>query len=657
MRRLLTALSTQVGICLVDLLRFNSIIYKKSVKYGNTTKNMTEHIRKLIYILPAPKSTLSLMVILFLFSSMLEVFGIGIVGPFIALASNPVLIYEDPRLNRSYELVSFLTENQFVALVGLVVVLVFCTKTVAAWLTQYKIVTFSDRQQKLLIIEMASKYMAAPYVYLTKKNTSSIIDSVIEVANSFTNAILMPFLTTASNIFVSIGLFILLYSTSSTVVLVLLAVLLPVFIFINSFRAKISEWGKEVRQGKEGIIRAINHAFGSFKETKVIGCESYFNAEIKAQAAQLEKAHANFVTFSILPRYVMEMAVILCTVLVVCLSLLGNEDIGNLSSVLSVFALASIRLIPSITNAVNGINKLRNSSYTIDQIYLELNELKNLAEDDSKTIVGISVVSPRTNIARPHEGSFQLTQEKPYIINGNNRNSNEGLLLKSVSYKYSAELDYAVQDISLKIDKGTSVAFIGKSGAGKTTLVDIILGLLPPQEGEICYEGHSVYRSLPDWRKLIGYIPQSIFLSDDTIARNIAFGIPNELIDYQKLYEAIEAAQLAEVVNHLPNGIDTRVGERGILLSGGQRQRVGIARSLYHDREVLVLDEATAALDNETERLVTESIQSLSGQKTVITIAHRLSTIEHCDCIYVLERGKVINSGKYKDVIFENIHS
>lgn len=618
---------------------------------------MIEHIRKLIYILPAPKSTLSLMAILFLFSSMLEVFGIGIVGPFITLASDPALIYENPQLSRSYELVSFLNENQFVVLIGIVVVLVFCTKTLVAWLTQYKIVTFSDRQQKLLITAMANKYLAAPYIYLTKKNTSAIIDSIIEIANTFTGTILMPFLTTISNIFVSVALFVLLYTTSSTTVLVLLTVLLPVFLFINSFRSKVSRWGREVRQSKEGIIRAINHAFGSFKETKIIGCEPYFSAEIEAQATKLEKAHANFVTFSILPRYIMEVATILCVILVICLSLLSNESIRDLNSVLGIFVLASVRLIPSISNSITGINKLRNSSYTINQIYLELNELEKVASDDSKIIVGISDALPRTNIARPREGSFQPMQKEPYILNGNNRNSKEGLLLNSVSYKYSPELDYAVQDISLKIDKGASVAFIGKSGAGKTTLVDIVLGLLTPQEGDICYEGQSIYRSLPDWRKLIGYIPQSIFLSDDTIARNIAFGIPDDLIDHQKLYEAVEAAQLTEVVNHLPNGIDTRVGERGILLSGGQRQRVGIARSLYHDREVLVLDEATAALDNETERLVTESIQSLSGQKTVITIAHRLSTIEHCDCIYVLERGKVVNSGKYKDVIFENIHS
>ena len=619
---------------------------------------MIAHLRKLIYILPAKKSTLSLMVILFLFSSILEVFGIGIVGPFITLASSPTLIHEDPLLSRFYELVSLLNENQFVALVGMIVVLIFATKTIVAWLTQYKIVTFSDRQQKLLITTMANRYLAAPYIYSTKKNTSAIIDSIIEVANTFTGTILMPFLTTISNIFVSVALFVLLYTTSSATVLVLLTVLLPVLLFVNSFRSKISRWGKEVRQSKEGIIKSINHAFGSFKETKIIGCEPYFSAEIEAQAAKLEKAHASFVTFSILPRYIMEVATILCVILLNCISLLGNKSISNMSSVLGVFALASVRLIPSISNSINGFNKLRNSSYTINQIYLELNELENVVADDSENIVRISAGSTdNPSIFTSHNNSAPVMSKDAHILNGNNRNLKEGLLLRSVSYKYSSELNYSVQDISLQIDKGTSVAFIGKSGAGKTTLVDIILGLLTPQEGDIFYEGQSIYRSLPDWKRVIGYIPQSIFLSDDTIARNIAFGIPDELIDYRKLYEVMEFAQLAEVVNHLPNGIDTRVGERGILLSGGQRQRVGIARSLYHDREVLVLDEATAALDNETERLVTESIQSLSGQKTVITIAHRLSTIEHCDCIYVLEQGKVVNSGKYKDVVFESIHS
>jgi ATP-binding cassette, subfamily B, bacterial PglK len=200
------------------------------------------------------------------------------------------------------------------------------------------------------------------------------------------------------------------------------------------------------------------------------------------------------------------------------------------------------------------------------------------------------------------------------------------------------------------------IALIGKSGAGKTTLVDVILGLLQPEKGDILADGESIYQNIRSWQDLVGYIPQSIFLVDDTVERNIAFGVPNSKIDSAKLERVIKVAQLGELVEQLPNGIKTQVGERGIRLSGGQRQRIGIARALYHEREILVLDEATAALDNETESLISEAINSLAGQKTLIIIAHRLSTVKNCDRIYLLEKGRIVNSGTYQEVVMSKLN-
>ncbi len=213
----------------------------------------------------------------------------------------------------------------------------------------------------------------------------------------------------------------------------------------------------------------------------------------------------------------------------------------------------------------------------------------------------------------------------------------------------------AVENVSLKIKKGQSIALIGKSGSGKTTLVDIILGLLEPNQGDILVDGKSVYNNLRSWQNMIGYIPQSIFLIDDTVERNIAFGVPDSAIDPAKINKALQAAQLEELITQLPQGIQTEVGERGVRLSGGQRQRIGIARALYHEREILVLDEATSALDNETEKLVSEAIKSLAGTKTLIIIAHRLSTVEHCDRVYLMDKGHVIKSGSYQEVVVETM--
>ena len=223
--------------------------------------------------------------------------------------------------------------------------------------------------------------------------------------------------------------------------------------------------------------------------------------------------------------------------------------------------------------------------------------------------------------------------------------------LQQISYQYPQAEENALDCLDLKINKGESIALIGKSGAGKTTLVDVILGLLIPQHGDIKVDNQSIYSDISVWQNLIGYIPQSIFLLDDSIEKNIAFGTPEHLIDRPKLQQAIKAAQLEELIERLPQGTKTIVGERGVLLSGGQRQRIGIARALYHEREILVLDEATAALDNETESLVTEAIKSLANSKTMIIIAHRLTTVEHCDRIYELERGRIVRSGSYQEVV------
>jgi ATP-binding cassette, subfamily B, bacterial PglK len=225
------------------------------------------------------------------------------------------------------------------------------------------------------------------------------------------------------------------------------------------------------------------------------------------------------------------------------------------------------------------------------------------------------------------------------------------IVLDRLTFAYPTTARKALDDISLTIHKGQSIGIIGKSGSGKTTLVDVILGLFEPQSGDIQVDGVSVYRDLRAWQNILGYVPQSIFLTDDTLERNIAFGVPDHLIDRDRLDKAIEMSQLQDVVAQLPDGLQTLVGERGVLLSGGQRQRVGIARVLYHQREILVFDEATAALDSETEHLVTEATKALSGSNTIIIIAHRLSTIEHCDCIYQIEQGKVVKSGSYQEVV------
>lgn len=596
-----------------------------------------------MYVLPARNLVLVWTILLFIAASGLEVFGIGIVGPFIALASDSSLVHRDKILKLLYGYLGFATETQFVGLIGLIVVTVFILKTFVSWLTQTHIIRFSDRQQLHLISKMVNGYLSAPYVYHTRKNSSAIIDDVIEVVNTFNTTILNPLLTTISNIFVSLALLTLLFQTSSSTVIVLLITFLPIFIFLGSFRDKIQRWGKQVRKSKEGIIHTLNHAFGGIKETKVNGCEGYFEAELMSKVREFEKAHVKFSIFRMSPRYILEGVMIVCVVGIVSVSLLLDRQVESLTSVLGIFALASIRMIPAVSNSVSGASLLRNSTYTINRLYEEIRQLETLEMDQpAKLKPSLLMGSVERLKSAPITSSELISSSLSF---------KDSIVLNDVSYQYPAASRYSLQNVSLTINKGDSIAFIGRSGAGKTTLVDIILGLLIPKDGDIKVDDVSIYENLAAWQKLVGYIPQSIFLIDDSVEKNIAFGVPDGLIDQEKVQAALRLAQLEEVVQSLPQGIKTRVGERGILLSGGQRQRIGIARALYRECEILVLDEATSALDSETEKLVTESIKSLSGKKTLITIAHRLSTIEHCDCIYMLEGGTVLRSGTYEEIV------
>ncbi|MGH8001479.1 MAG: ABC transporter ATP-binding protein, partial [Brasilonema sp.] len=320
--------------------------------------------------------------------------------------------------------------------------------------------------------------------------------------------------------------------------------------------------------------------------------------------------------------------------------LIYNQNPQSLISILSIFAVASIRLMPAASQLMSATGILRNSSYSLNKLYLDLKEIEEIKKIDSEKYVFFL-----------HQSNLDVISRKS--VQTKNLNFVNEIILNKINYCYPNAPENALKNVSLTIKKGQSIALIGKSGAGKTTLVDVLLGLLIPNNGDIRVDGVSIYDNLRSWQNLIGYIPQSIFLMDDTVERNIAFGVPDEQIDSQKLQKAIQAAQLEELISQLPDGIKTAVGERGVRLSGGQRQRIGIARAFYHEREILILDEATSALDNETESLISDAIRSLSGTKTLIIIAHRLSTVEHCDRIYVLEDGRIVKSGSYREVVLE----
>ncbi|MBE9125343.1 MULTISPECIES: ABC transporter ATP-binding protein [unclassified Coleofasciculus] len=600
---------------------------------------MIAYLSKVLYVLTERKKNLLLLLLMFALTSILEALGIGLIGPFLNIASNPDSIRKIALLDWTYQELGLQSSRQLVPIVGGVIIGVFCVKSILYFFSKSYIFKFSFNQKRILMSRLLNAYLIVPYTFHLSRNTATIIKNIISETNQFTQNCLLPLLNATANFVVVAVLLILLAKTNLLLLVLILGVLVPTFLLFQKFGKKFSKWGKIKSETQKEMIRVINHGLGGLKETRVIGCEPYFESQMEQQTHKYARAATLFQSSQLLPRILIETTLIIFLVGFISLSIVFSEqNLEDLTAVMGIFAVAALRLIPASSQFMQALGSLRNSSYALDMLYLDLKEIEKEELNKRSEFV---YSAKREKSVNSHSGKSQAMTFFNQID------------LIDLTYRYPGTSDLALEDISLTIKKGESIALIGKSGAGKTTLVDVILGLLEPESGDIRVDEVSVYKNLRYWQNLIGYIPQSIFLLDETIERNIAFGVPSKLIDSERLDKAIKAAQLEELVEQLPDGIKTGVGERGVRLSGGQRQRIGIARAIYHEREILVLDEATSALDNETERLVSESIRSLAGTKTLIIIAHRLSTVEHCDRVYLMEKGCVVKWGSYEEVVLE----
>lgn len=592
---------------------------------------MLQYFKKIWFILGDSRKHLPLLFLVFTISSMAETLGIGMLGPFFAIISNPQLIEENPVLSGIFTGLNISSIRSAIISLCALIGAVFILKSTLYFLSKLYILKFSHAHRAHMIQTLNHAYLYSDYSYFINKNSSSLIKNITLETQEFCYKILLSLLYGISNLFILIFLFVLMAATDLLLLVATLSALLPVVLLIYIMRHRLKSWGRKSSEALQGIIKTLNHGLGGFKETRVIGCAPYFEEQMAINTKQYAQAASFAGSFDMLPRILIETVLVVFIVSFVGVSqLFLSRSTDLLISSLSVFAVASIRLLPAASQLMSTIGNLQTTRHVPDILYADLKEAQKVSAKPNFGIVEAGETPLEHSVAMDFE---------------------QQICLSNVVYRYSPSLEPAIDGVSLKIRKGESIAFIGKSGAGKTTLVDIILGLLTPQSGDITVDGVSIYQDLRAWQNLVGYIPQSIFLLDDTVERNIAFGVPDHLIDSGRLRQSIAVAQLEELVAKLPKGLHTCIGERGVMLSGGQRQRIGIARALYHEREVLVLDEATSALDNETERKVSEAIQALSGEKTLILIAHRLSTVEGCDRIYLLEGGKISKSGSYLEVV------
>lgn len=577
----------------------------------NTLKNILQLFNK------REKKKLLILFILMVFAALFETIGIGLIVPFVGIATNPGMIQEQAILSYIYELFMFRSTTGFVIFSVVFLLSIFILKNLYLLVFNYVQYRVILNQQVKLSRELFKEYLTKPYTFHLQRNTSNLLRNVNEeVPKVFQGIILSGFQLLTEGLVITFILILLLFTSPVATITASVLLGVSVLLFFKVFRKKVSHLGKEQQKVSGAIIKWVNQGLGASKEVKVSGKENFFiNAYTKQSL--IKAINSRYMKMlELVPRLFIETLLVSIVLITMLIIIFQGTDTTQLVSTMALFAMAAFRLMPSINRVVALITTIRYSQPALDVIYEDL-------------FINKEQISNTNHLKRV------------YSIKGK-KTFNKAIQLDKVSFRYPNQTEYSVKEVSLSIPIGQSVAFIGQSGAGKTTVVDIILGLLKPEQGDVLVDGENLYDQLSLWQQKIGYIPQSIFLSDDTIRGNVAFGIDGKKIDDNEVWRALEQAQLKDFVEALPNKLEATVGERGVRLSGGQRQRIGIARSLYHNPEILFMDEATSALDNDTEKDIMKAIDDLKGEKTLIIIAHRLSTIENCDIVYKMNKSRLV---------------
>lgn len=547
--------------------------------------------------------------------SLLECLGVGVFMPFVNVLMDASAIQDTWYLQLFYEKLHFRSAESFITGLTIAIIAIFVVKNVYLIVEKYAIYRFSYDTQRKISVRLLEAYMSEPYTFHLNKNISVLQRSMQEDANLFATAVI-HFMELFIEITVCTALGISLFCISRSMTVIILGLLIICVGIFTAVSKKFAKgFGRECQEYKAQIYQWMNQALGGIKEVKVLNRESFFVTSYQTYYKKYAKGLRISRLLAAIPKYIVEMVSMTGLLIAIIIKLkYGRTDIVTFIPQLSAFAIAAFRLMPSVGRINEHVTNIMYAAPSIELVYNDLKDVERQETGDA-------------------EGQEKEEQNREWKFE-------KELEIKKVCYHYPDVEENVIDYVDFKIRKGQTVALIGESGAGKTTMADIILGLLSPQYGRIKADGVDIFKNIDLWHKNIGYIPQTIYLSDDTIRNNVAFGVFEEEIDENAVIEALKKAQLYEFVEGLIDGMDTIVGDRGVRLSGGQRQRIGIARALYHDPEILVLDEATSALDSDTEAAVMEAVDSLRNEKTMIIIAHRLTTIQNADVIFEIVNGK-----------------
>lgn len=554
--------------------------------------------------------------------AIMQTFGVSAILPFVQAILAPEQIMGNRYINPILDKFSITDANFVIIMIGIGIIIVYLIKNIFLVVANYIQTKFRCHFHENISTRLLNSYLRRPYSYFITTTSSAILQAIQNDSNSVYDIMNTLYQLVAEGFTIILLGILLAYSDLFMAVGVIVVCALCFILVTVGFKRKLAEQGEISREAKEEQYKYLYQPIMGNKDIKVMQRSDFFVEYFKKATQKVTKATIVYSTITSLPEKIIETVCVGGIIGIVCIRLQMGVDVMTFVPQLSVFAVAAFRILPSISKCAGYLQTLVFYRPSMDAAY---NDMVAFNEYEEK--------------CREYYTLEQKRLENKLVLS-DTLEFKEKLAIDNIDWKYDSSEDLVIKHLSLTINKGEAVAFIGASGAGKTTLADIILGLLKPSSGSIYMDGIDIFAIPIAWSKIIGYVPQSVFLIDDTIRANVTFGLAPAEISEEAVWEALEKAQLKDYVERLPEGLDTMVGERGIRFSGGQKQRIAIARALYHDPDILVLDEATSALDGKTENALMEAIDHLHGIKTLIIIAHRLSTIRTCDKIYEIKNGQ-----------------
>ena len=574
---------------------------------------------------PSQRKRFYVLQVMIVIMTFVEIVSIISIAPFMALVGDLSILEGDNLLATLY-LKSNLDIYEFIFYLGLIVLITLATAALVSMYITWRLSMFAPKIGAEISHRLYSYYLDKDLLFHTTGSSSDLTKKIAKETERVSQQILAPLMQINARVVLVFSIILIMFLYDPIVVIIALTIFTMAYVILFKFvRTRLERNGQYISDMLAERFKLMNDGFGGIKDILLLGRSSTFKKRFFKTGNKLAYSEGNNIVIGLVPRYFMELLAF-GSMIALVLYLIKNSqgNLGLILPIISVYALAGMKLLPAILMIYTSITIVKGNLAAYESIREDLANIK---------------VDNASEFKNSHHAWSKHNE----------------ISLKEVTFTYPGKENPALENISLKIKPNTIVGFVGTSGSGKSTLADVIIGLIKPQQGEVTIDGTPLIKqNLRVWQNKIGFVPQTIFLTEGTIAENVAFGIPQDLINYRQVEQALKLAHLEEFVSKLENGIYSKVGERGVQLSGGQRQRVGIARTLYYEAEVLVFDEATSALDGITEKTIMDAIHDFTGKKTLIMIAHRLKTIQKCDEIFMMEKGHIIDRGTYKNLLETN---